>query len=270
VNLLLLFEADRVASASSQDPVASRQNPVASSQDRFVVSDRRYVHLVEVLKAIVGQQIRVGLWDGPKGLATLTRLTDTHAEMDVAWLEPAPEPPAVHLILAIPRPKSFKKLLPQIVALGVRRLTLLRSWRVAQPYLSSPLLQPEQHRSLIADGLMQAGCTRPPIVEMAPRFKPFVEDVAARLPSFKWIAHPAARTPLGTLRPAKASITLAIGPEGCWLPYEVQAFEAAGLQAVMMGRRILRVETACVALLANIELLRTLDTPAPDHAGAND
>ncbi|MEM7675174.1 MAG: RsmE family RNA methyltransferase [Myxococcota bacterium] len=242
MNLILLFEADRIA----------------ISQERFMVSDRRHQHLMAVLKVEVGQQIRVGLWDGPTGIGTVRRITPSSTELDVQWHEHQPKPSPVHLILAIPRPKTLKKLLPEVVTLGIRRLTLLRSWRVAQPYLSSPMLQPEQQQPLIADGLMQAGCTRPPSIDIALRFRPFVEDVAAALPHLKWIAHPHAATPLGAMRPGNLPVVMAIGPEGGWLPYEVEAFEAAGFVSVNMGGRILRVETACTALLANLQLLRNL------------
>ncbi|MNU08090.1 16S ribosomal RNA methyltransferase RsmE [compost metagenome] len=47
-------------------------------------------------------------------------------------------------------------------------------------------------------------------------------------------------------------ITLAIGPEGGWIPYEVEKLHEAGLTPVQLGERILRVETAVTALLARL------------------
>ena len=64
---------------------------------------------------------------------------------------------------------------------------------------------------------------------------------------------------LASIRLAPADrVVLAVGPEGGLLPYEVDAFAAAGFTPVSMGPRTLRVETACVALLAQIDLLRRL------------
>ena len=47
-------------------------------------------------------------------------------------------------------------------------------------------------------------------------------------------------------------MTLAIGPEGGRIPYEIDLLAKAGLQPVQLGARILRVETAVTALLARL------------------
>ena len=47
-------------------------------------------------------------------------------------------------------------------------------------------------------------------------------------------------------------VTLAIGPEGGWIPYEIDLLRASGLNPVQLGERILRVETAVTALLARL------------------
>jgi 16S rRNA (uracil1498-N3)-methyltransferase len=46
------------------------------------------------------------------------------------------------------------------------------------------------------------------------------------------------------------AIELAIGPEGGWAPDEEALFDAEGWQAVSLGPRILRAETAAIAALA--------------------
>ncbi|MCK5849877.1 MAG: RNA methyltransferase, partial [Kiritimatiellae bacterium] len=46
------------------------------------------------------------------------------------------------------------------------------------------------------------------------------------------------------------NITLAIGPEGGWTPFEMNLFEQQNFTPISLGHRILRSDTACVALLA--------------------
>ncbi len=50
--------------------------------------------------------------------------------------------------------------------------------------------------------------------------------------------------------PEMPDLELAIGPEGGWAPEEEALFDANGWQAVSLGPRILRAETAAIAALA--------------------
>jgi RsmE family RNA methyltransferase len=239
VNLILLFERDRILG------------------DRFVLSGARAAHVRSVLRAKVGDSLRVGLLEGPLGSGRVASIGD-EIESECTFEGEVPPRPAIDLVLAIPRPKSLKKLLPEVTALGIDRLVLLRTWRVAKPYLSTAILDPKAHEPLLHEGMMQAMTTRMPRVQIEPLFKPFVED---RLPSFegtKLVAHPYAETPLHRIRVAESErIVLVIGPEGGLLPYEIEALERAGCRSIHIGPRILRVETACVALLAQLDLLRS-------------
>ena len=45
---------------------------------------------------------------------------------------------------------------------------------------------------------------------------------------------------------------LCVGPEGGWLPYEVDKLIAAGAHPIQMGARIQRVEVALTALIAKL------------------
>ena len=46
----------------------------------------------------------------------------------------------------------------------------------------------------------------------------------------------------------------AVGPEGGWSDYELRMFEAAGFRRVSLGPRVLRTDTAVVALLSLLTL----------------
>ena len=46
--------------------------------------------------------------------------------------------------------------------------------------------------------------------------------------------------------------TLVIGPEGGFIPYEIEKLIDCGFTAVQMGERILSVETAVPALLSRL------------------
>jgi RsmE family RNA methyltransferase len=91
-----------------------------------------------------------------------------------------------------------------------------------------------------------------PEVKCYQRFKPFVEDVLPALiqDSRAIIAHPG-HGDLCALN-SQHAITLAIGPEGGFIDYEVDKFKQAGFSTCHLGERILRVENAIPVLLGRL------------------
>ncbi|TRX74681.1 16S rRNA (uracil(1498)-N(3))-methyltransferase [Pseudomonas mangiferae] len=234
MNLLLLEDADFVAA------------------DRAILRDRRLHHLQEVHRAQAGDTLRVGRLDGAMGQGELLRLDAGEAELRLTLDRPPPAKLPLTLLLALPRPKMLRRVLQTVAAMGVPRLVLLNSYRVEKSFWQTPFLEPAAIREQLVLGLEQARDTRLPEVLIEPRFKPFVED---RLPalaagSLGLLGHPGEHPPCP--RAVEGPVTLAIGPEGGWIPYEVEKLAAAGLAPVQLGERILRVETAVTALLARL------------------
>jgi RsmE family RNA methyltransferase len=234
VNLLLLDDADFVAA------------------DRVILRDRRLTHMQEVHRAESGDRMRVGRLGGLMGEGRLLRLEANEAELQVSFDQPPPAKLPLTLLLALPRPKMLRRVLQTVAAMGVPRLVLLNSYRVEKSFWQTPFLDPEAVREQLILGLEQARDTVLPEVIIEKRFKPFVED---RLPalaagSLGLIGHPGPwpECPRALSEP----VTLAIGPEGGWIPYEVDKLREAGLNPVQLGERILRVETAVTALLARL------------------
>lgn len=234
MNLLLLEDADFVAA------------------DRAVLSGRRLKHLHEVHGAESGDSLRVGRLGGLMGRGTLLTLDEQHAELHVELDQPPPAKLPLTLLLALPRPKMLKRVLQTVAAMGVPRLVLLNSYRVEKSFWQTPFLEPEAIREQLLLGLEQARDTVLPEVSIEKRFKPFVED---RLPAISadtlgLVGHPGDYP--ACPRAVSEPVTLAIGPEGGWIPYEVDKLQEAGLAPVQLGERILRVETAVPALLARL------------------
>jgi 16S rRNA (uracil1498-N3)-methyltransferase len=197
-------------------------------------------------------------------------LDETAVLLDVQWRELPPMPSAVDLLLALPRPKMLRKILASVTSIGVKRIVLINSFRVEKSYFDSPFLSEASIERELCNGLSQGRDTILPHVVIRNRFKPFIEDELSTFwPSNtrKLVAHPDAPKDLfGTLPvPTRDPAVIAIGPEGGWIPYEVEMLESHGFTRFSAGARILRVDTAVSFLLGQLELLwhRPVSSRAP-------
>lgn len=234
MNLLLLEEADFIAA------------------DRVVLRDRRLTHMQEVHRSEVGDSLRVGRINGLMGSAELLRLEAGEAELRVSLGQSPPAKLPLTLVLALPRPKMLRRVFQTVATMGVSKVILVNSYRVEKSFWQTPFLEPEAIRENLILGLEQARDTVLPEIIIEKRFKPFVED---RLPAISegtlgLVGHPGNFPPCP--RALSEPVTLAIGPEGGWIPYEIDLLGKSGLQPVQLGERILRVETAVTALLARL------------------
>lgn len=226
-----------------------------------VLTGRRAEHLLRVLGVVPGDTVRVGVIGGRLGSGRVLA-ADAGAVRLAVSLEREPAADLhLELILALPRPIMLQRILKQGTVLGVRRFHLIRSRRVEKSFFHSPVLEPGKMRALLLEGMEQAMDTRLPEVTLHHQFRPFVEEVLPTLTGRGLIAHPGVSDTLTTLpvgHDPGEPLLPAVGPEGGWSEYELERFVDAGFHPFSMGERILHVDTAVVALLAQLRLLYDL------------
>lgn len=235
--------------------------PEELTTDQLTLTGRRAEHLRKVLKVAPGDTVRVGQVGGPLGSGRVLAVDDDAVHLSVALTHQPVCDLHVELILALPRPIMLQRILKQATVLGVRRFHLIRSRRVEKSFFHSPVLEPEKIRALLLEGMEQAMDTWLPEVQIHHQFKPFVEDVLPTLEGQGLIADPGGEGSLAGI-PISGEpgqwLLLAVGPEGGWSDYELQCFTERGFYGFTMGNRILHVDTATVALLAQLQLLYDL------------
>ena len=226
-----------------------------------VLTGRRAEHLLRVLGVVPGDTVRVGVVGGRLGSGRVLAAAAGAVRLAVSLEREVPADLHLELILALPRPIMLQRILKQGTVLGVRRFHLIRSRRVEKSFFHSPVLEPGKMRVLLLEGMEQAMDTRLPEVTLHHQFRPFVEEVLPALTGRGLIAHPGVSDTLATLAVGHdpgEPLLLAVGPEGGWSEYELQRFVDAGFHPFSMGERILHVDTAVVALLAQLRLLYDL------------
>lgn len=216
-----------------------------------ITSKRQLEHLQQHLEIKVGDTLKVGIRDGKRYVTEIIEITEKAVKLKPLQEEPVPKKLPVTLIVALPRPKVLRRLIMDAVTLGVEKIILIHSYRVDKSYWQTPFLQQLDH--YVELGLEQAGDTVAPKIELYKRFKPFVEDVlptliAAQQPAY--VAHPYAENSMPFAIDHACSIV--IGPEGGFIPYEVDLLVKNGCQAVSLGNRIIRTETVIPYVLGRL------------------
>lgn len=218
--------------------------------DRVLLRDHRAGHIRAVLKARVGDTLRVGLLGGLCGQGLIEALDPEGARLRVALTDPPPPRHRFDIVLALPRPKMLRRILRQCAEFGIANLHLLHSARVEKSFWQSPLLQPAALEEALLAGLERSRDTIAPQVHLHRRFRPFVEDqlpgICAGRPC--WLAHMEAPLALAQAPPVPAVVM--VGPEGGFVPFEIQLAEAVIARRVSLGARTLSVDTALVTVLA--------------------
>ena len=239
----------------------------------------RAEHVLGVLHGEVGQTLKTGEVNGGIGTGEIVEIvrgaSSAEARISVKVCHDQMSlRPWVDLILAPPRPRVMKRLLPQLAAMGVGRVVLVGAKKVEKDFWGATLLKEENYRPLLIDGLMQAGTSILPELICRRAFRRFVADeLDAMFPTTRRVvAHPygngaaaglsaaetsgttgTAGTSLSASQDAaRQSLLLAIGPEGGWTDDEVEILESRGFRRYSLGPRILRTDTATIALLARL------------------
>lgn len=224
-----------------------------SSDCTVVIDDFRADHIINVLQSEVGDILKTGEVDGLVGTSEILAIDGKRITLRTSHTEHGLAP-WVDLILAPPRPRVMKRLLPQLAAMGVGRIVLVGARKVEKDFWGATLLKEEIYRPLLIDGLMQAGTSDLPQIIVRRRFGDFLRDeLNAMMPSpNRIVAHPYG---VGEFKPTATSgsrLTLAVGPEGGWTDQEVAILEENGFSRYSLGGRILRTDTALIALLARL------------------
>lgn len=210
-------------------------------------------HILAYIKPSLGDKLKTGILNGFLGEGVVTEINDNKLALTLNLQKTPPPPPLpLKLILAMPRPKVLNRIIQHSTAIGIKEIYIIKTWRVEKSYWDSPLIDNENLIRQMLIGLEQGKDTILPSIKIRKRFKPFVEDELPSIinKSLALLAHPAAEEPCP--HEVNSPVTLAIGPEGGFIPYEVDALRGIGFQAVSLGKRILRVETALPFIIGRL------------------
>lgn len=228
------------------------ETPIAGDQATLDGSEAH--HLLHVLRATPG--MAVTLFDGSGQEFDAEVVACKRSTVELAILESRlvdrelPQP----LILGVALPKGDRQrwIVEKSVELGVTRIVPLiteRSEKQGGDKLGRYVIEASKQ------------CGRNRLMEIAEpmRWSDWLAADASAVggvsdaegvTSRRWVAHPTGIRPTAIEFAQQSPTLLAIGPEGGLSDSEVEAAVAAGWNAVGLGERILRIETAALGLVA--------------------
>src|SRR3989338_180043 len=135
------------------NPVLLTPNDFIDNSSRVCLDDRRFAHIRDVHRIHIGDTLCVGLMGGKSGIGRITSLTAQQVDMDVELCESPPDPLPATLVLALPRPNIFKRVLQTVSSMGVKRIFIVNSSRVEKSFWLKPAVAPMRNQKNMIFGL---------------------------------------------------------------------------------------------------------------------
>lgn len=213
-----------------------------------ILEDLEAHHLIHVLRASPGDIVELFNGAGLVASAQIVSLHKRDAKLQILGSHrEEPSPRQIIVATAVPKGDRFDWLIEKATELGVTRIIPLRTARSVVDPRESKL---EKLRQTVIAACKQSGRNHLLELESTTTWSDFVTRELGQAACY--IAHPGptTRSASASLWDGKSSILFAIGPEGGFTEEEVELAVGHGAKPISLGPRILRIETAALALAA--------------------
>ncbi|WP_444996988.1 16S rRNA (uracil(1498)-N(3))-methyltransferase [Aliikangiella sp. IMCC44359] len=211
-------------------------------------------HCVQVLRYKVGARLNLFNGDGFDYIASIKTIENKQCiveiEQQVALANESPL--KLHLYQALARGEKMDLIIQKSVELGVKEITPVFTERCNVKLDGKRLLKKQQHWQNIAiSACEQSGRGEIPKVNQAIHLKQLSPTENTKLIYLEPTATQSLNS-IGSQQTKYHEIGLLIGPEGGFSNSDIQHVNTLNSQAIRLGPRILRTETAgltCIAIL---------------------
>lgn len=211
-------------------------------------------YLIKVLRMEVGRPLIAFNGDGTEYSATLTKASKRNASILIESEQECDResPLHTHLAIAISRGERMDWVFQKATELGVTEITPLFTLRTEIKLKGERLQKKMEHwQQVIISSCEQCQRNTLPKLNDAISLEKFLQTPQTGL---KLALHHRSDQPLKS-HPSQQAVTLLIGPEGGLDEVEInQALTQYQYQALSLGPRVLRTETAPIAALTAVQL----------------
>lgn len=207
-------------------------------------------HLRDVLRLHAGDRVRVFDGDGSEFLCAIAEISKKESSLEILEeIAPAAAESNLDLTLAVAllKGEKFELVVQKAVELGVSKLVPLATKR-ADVKLKETDKKADRWQKIALEACKQSGRAKLMKIEAPVDFEKFVKSAeGARI-----LFAERGGKPFSTVKAGK-KITALVGSEGGWEDSEIELAAANGAQIITLAGRILRAETAAIAVAAILQ-----------------
>lgn len=216
-------------------------------------------HALRVLRLRAGDPVILFNGDGRQYPARLVAADPRAASVHVDSAEaPARESPLrVTLIQSLARGEKMDWIIQKAIELGATRIQPVTSER-SEVRLDGVRSQKrlDHWRAIAIAACEQCGRNVVPGIGAPEPLDAWLAVLPQASAEARWMLHPGGTTRLRHNGPVAADVMLAVGPEGGFSDNDLAALRQAGFDALALGPRVLRTETAGLAALAALQAIQ--------------
>jgi 16S rRNA (uracil1498-N3)-methyltransferase len=161
----------------------------------------------------------------------------------------------IHLVQGISRGERMEFVVQKATELGVKRITpVLSEYSMVKLNADRAEKRRDHWQKIATSACEQSGRTRLPLIDLPVPLKNWFGTKTDKVDA-ELILSPGAATPLASISAPETKVCILIGPEGGFSDAECEDAAVAGFQAVSIGPRVLRTESAAIAALAVLQSL---------------
>lgn len=213
-------------------------------------------HMKNVLRMKAGEQAEISDGDGLRYHCVLENFAEETIVFRIEDVEADAEelPSKIYLFQGLPKSDKMELIIQKAVELGAYEVIPVATKRAVVKLDEKKSVKKVQRWNAIAEGAAkQSGRSIIPKVHEVLTFSEaltYAQTLDVRLiPYEKASGMQATRQAVESIRPGQ-SVGIFIGPEGGFEEAEVEQAEAIGVLPISLGKRILRTETAGLAVLS--------------------
>ncbi len=232
--------------------------PESLDQNEVQLTDEEFHHLRNVSRLEVGEFVELLDGAGRVAKAKISKMDKKSATLEILERKtlPPPPPPHIEIVLCLPRFQKMDLIIQKAVELGCAKITPVVSERSFLKTLSKEITEKIPRWQKISDeACKQSGRVWPMEFGEAARLESIISKRKNGNSLFLYEGESAVdiKSALSSFSSTPGELTVFIGAEGGFSPLELEGFKDNGLKPVTLGALVLRVETACIAILSVIE-----------------